>query len=139
MACCRPTCAPHRCREAWKSRNAGRSRASSPGPSRATCTPDAHCALGPASFSDGYSGFSAAVSTAALALAALLLIAITLLRARRSWHSKRLARHEVAWSEALLRAMEVPDTDLPPIPGSLLPAFASHWNRLRASLKGPAA
>jgi hypothetical protein len=76
---------------------------------------------------------------AALALAALLLVTITLLRAARGWHATRLARHEAAWSEALLLAMEVPGTDLPPIPGSLMPAFASHWNRLRASLKGPAA
>jgi len=95
--------------------------------------------LGLASFSDGYSGFSAAVSTVALALAALLLITITVLRASRSWHAARLARHEATWREALLRAMEMPDTDLPPIPRSLLPAFASYWNRIRASLKGPAA
>jgi hypothetical protein len=95
--------------------------------------------LGLAFFSDGYSGFSAAVSMAALALAALLLVTITLLRVGRGWHEKRLARHEAVWSEALLLATEVPDTDLPPIPKNLLPAFAHYWNRIRASLKGPAA
>jgi len=95
--------------------------------------------LGLVSFSDAYSGFAATVSAAALALGALLVVTITLLRTRRRWGAARLAREQARWLQVLLLATESPEADLPPIPRSLLPDFASYWNHIRASLKGDAA
>jgi len=95
--------------------------------------------LGRVFISDSYSGFALAASATALALAALLTVTVVLLRAGRRWGAARLARHEGRWRESLLLATEMPEAELPPIPRSLLPAFAAYWNRVRASLKGAAA